>query len=150
MQIARVSAHALKVPLSIDVPGVGTRNESFGCCVVEVETTDGLVGHGLTGITQEPVIAAIVNEVIAPNLVGKDPLAHEARWDEMYWLLCSRGQTGYAQHAMAAVDIALWDIKGHVLNTPIWRLIGGARRSVETYSTFGFDFLERDGNPPGQ
>ncbi len=144
MRIQSIRAHALSVPLTIDVPGAGKYQESFGCCVVEVETDDGVIGHGLTGITQEQAIAPIVAQVIAPALVGTDPLAHEARWEQMYWLMSSRGQTGYAQHAVAAVDIALWDIKGRVLGLPIWRLLGGARNSVPVYSTFGFDFLSKD------
>lgn len=144
MRIQSIRAHALNVPVTIDVPGAGRHQESFGCCVVEVETDTGHVGHGLTGITQEQAIAPIVEKVIAPALVGTDPLAHEARWDQMYWLMCSRGQTGYAQHAAAAVDIALWDIKGRALGLPIWRLLGAARDRVPVYSTFGFDFLSTD------
>lgn len=144
MRIRNIRADALKVPVTIEVPGAGSHQETLGCCVVRVETVDGLVGHGLTGITQEEVVATIVNCVLAPALAGTDAMAHEARWEQMYWLLSSRGQTGYAQHAMAAVDIALWDIKGHSLRQPIWRLLGGARESVPVYATFGFDFLSRE------
>lgn len=141
MRIKSIRADALKVPVAIDVPGAGTHKETLGCCVVRVETTEGVVGHGLTGITQEEVVETIVNRVLAPALIGTDPLAHEARWNQMYWLLSSRGQTGYAQHAIAAVDIALWDIKGRAFQQPVWRLLGGARDAVPVYATFGFDFL---------
>src|SRR5690606_14484151 len=110
-----------------------------------IETEDGLIGHGLTSITQEKVIETIINEVVAPALIGEDALAHEACWDRMYWLMTSRGQSGYASHATAAVDVALWDLKGRYLNQPIWRLLGGARREVPVYATFGFDFLDIDG-----
>lgn len=144
MRITSIRAHALVVPTAVLVPGVGEHREQLGCCVVVVETDEGYVGHGLTGITQEAVVKTVVNEVLAPALIGTDPMLHEARWEQMYWMLSSRGQTGYAQHAMAALDIALWDIKGHALQQPIWKLLGGARSSVPVYSTFGFDFLSKE------
>ena len=55
-----------------------------------------------------------------------------------------RGQTGYAAHALAAVDIALWDIKGKALKQPVWRLLGGAHPRVPVYATFGFGFFDRE------
>lgn len=144
MKITGIRTEALSVPVDIEVPGVGRHRETIGCCVVQVDTDQGVSGHGLTGITHEAVVRTIVDRVLKPALIGTDALCHEARWDQMYWLLSSRGQTGYAHHAIAAVDIALWDIKGKHLAQPIWRLLGGARSSVPTYATFGFDFLERD------
>jgi L-alanine-DL-glutamate epimerase-like enolase superfamily enzyme len=55
-----------------------------------------------------------------------------------------RGQTGYAAHALAAIDVALWDIKGKALGQPVWRLLGGARPRVPVYATFGFGFFDRE------
>ena len=55
-----------------------------------------------------------------------------------------RGQTGYAAHALAAIDVALWDIKGKALNQPVWRLLGGAHPRVPVYATFGFGFFDRE------
>jgi L-alanine-DL-glutamate epimerase-like enolase superfamily enzyme len=145
MKITDVRATALRVPVSIDVPGAGRYKETLGACIVEVETDEGIIGHGLTAITQQQVIETIVNEVLRPALIGTDPLAHEARWEQLYWLMTSRGQTGYAHHATAAIDVALWDIKGKLFKQPIWRLLGGARKSIPVYATFGFDFLDIDG-----
>jgi L-rhamnonate dehydratase len=45
---------------------------------------------------------------------------------------------------MAAIDLALWDLKGQALAQPCWRLLGGARERVPVYATFGFAFYERD------
>ena len=121
-----------------------TRKTSLACCIVEVETDDGLIGHGLTSITEEDVIAQIVNGVAGPAILGDDPLAHERIWDKLYWTLMPRGQTGYAAHALAAIDVALWDIKGKALNQPVWRLLGGAHPRVPVYATFGFGFFDRE------
>ena len=90
------------------------------------------------------MVAAAINEIAAPAVVGMDPLGHEQIWDKLYWLLAPRGQTGYASHAIAAIDLALWDLKGEILGQPVWRLLGGARSQVPVYATFGFAFFDRD------
>ena len=116
--IARVQATALNVPLHVKLVGVD-RTTSLAACHVEVETDDGLIGHGLTSITEEDVVAQIVNGVAGPAIVGDDPLANERIWDKLYWTLMPRGQTGYAAHDLAAIDVALWDIKGKAFGQPV-------------------------------
>ncbi|MET4577641.1 mandelate racemase/muconate lactonizing enzyme family protein [Ottowia thiooxydans] len=143
MKIVRVSATPLFIPVTVDVLGLN-KTTSLSLCLTEVETDDGLVGHGMTAITEEEVIASIVREVAGPALIGEDPMATERLWEKLYWLLSPRGQTGYASHAMAALDIALWDLKAQALKQPLWRLLGGARQRVPVYATFGFGFFERD------
>jgi L-rhamnonate dehydratase len=142
MKIARVSATPLNVPLAIDVLGLHRRT-SLSACLAEIETDDGLIGHGFTAITEEEVIARIIEGIAGPAIIGDDPMAHEAIWEKLYWTLMPRGQTGYAAHAVAALDVALWDLKGKALQQPIWRLLGGARQRVPVYATFGFGFFER-------
>jgi L-rhamnonate dehydratase len=143
VKIQRVQAFALNVPIDFQIAGI-RRDTQLSACYVEVETSDGIVGHGLTAITEEEVVSSIINEVAGPALIGDDPLRHEAIWEKLYWLLAPRGQTGYAMHAIAALDVALWDIKGKALGQPVWKLLGGARPEVPVYTTFGFGFLERD------
>jgi L-rhamnonate dehydratase len=143
MKITRITATCVDVPLKIALVGA-ERAASMSACLVEVETDTGIVGHGFTAITDPPVIAHIIETVAAPDIIGDDPLAHERIWDKLYWALMPRGQTGYAAHALAAIDVALWDIKGKHFKQPIWRLLGGARDRVPVYVTFGFDFFDRD------
>jgi L-alanine-DL-glutamate epimerase-like enolase superfamily enzyme len=143
MRIARVAATPLSVPVVLDAAGI-EKKASLSVCLVEVETDDGLLGHGFTAITEEEVVAAAINDVVSANLVGDDPLAHERIWEKLYWLLSPRGQTGYASHAIAALDVALWDLKGRFLGQPVWRLLGGARSRVPVYTTFGFGAYDRD------
>jgi L-rhamnonate dehydratase len=142
-KITRVAATPLNLPVHVRLGGV-ERDTSLSACMVRVDTASGLHGWGFTAITEEEVVAAAVNEVAGPALLGEDALAHERIWDRLYWLLSPRGQTGYGPHAIAAIDVALWDIKGKALGTPVWRLLGGARERVPTYATFGFSFYERD------
>lgn len=144
MKIARVTATPLHLPVSVDIPGGGTRSTSLSLCLVDVETDDGRIGTGMTAITEEEVVASVVNEVAAHALVGMDPMRHEQVWEKLFWLLAPRGQSGYASHAIAAIDLALWDLKGKVLGQPCWRLLGGARAQVPVYATFGFAFFDRE------
>ena len=143
MKIARVAATPLNVPIALDAAGI-EKKTSLSVCLVEVETDTGIVGHGFTAITEEEVVAAVVNDVVAVNLLNENPLAHEKIWEKLYWLLSPRGQTGYASHAIAAIDVALWDLKGKVLKQPVWALLGGARNKVPVYTTFGFGSYDRD------
>jgi len=141
--IARVTATPLNVPMHVKLAGAD-RKTSLACVHVEVETSQGLIGHGFTAITEEDVIAQIVNGVAGPAITGDDAMAHEAIWEKLYWKTMPRGQTGYAAHALAAIDLALWDIKGKALGEPVWRLLGGARARVPVYATFGFGFFDRE------
>ena len=143
MKIASVRATPLNLPVTVGVAG-RTKSTSLSLCLVDIELDDGRIGTGMTAITEEEVIGAIVNDIAAHALVGMDPLRHEQIWDKLYWLLTPRGQSGYASHAIAAIDLALWDLKGRILGQPCWRLMGGAREQVPVYATFGFAFFERD------
>ncbi len=143
MKITRVEATPLAARTIFDHGGV-RKPGGMAACYVEVETADGLIGHGITSITIPAIIADIVNKSIAPAIRGDNPMAHEAIWNKLYWLLSPRGQTGFASHAMAAVDIALWDIKGKALGVPIATLLGGARKQVPIYVTSGPSFLSRE------
>ena len=127
MKIVRVSATPIHVPIKVALVGA-ERQSSMSPCLVEVETDEGVIGHGFTAITEEVIVASAVNAVAGPAIIGEDPLAHERIWDKLYWEMMPRGQTGYAAHALAAIDVALWDIKGKVFDQPVWRLLGGARR----------------------
>lgn len=143
MKIASVRATPLNLPVTMG-QGARAKSTSLSLCIVDVELDDGRIGTGMTAITEEEVVASIVNDIASHALVGLDPLRHEQAWDKLYWLLTPRGQSGYASHAIAAIDLALWDLKGQILQQPVWRLLGGARTEVPVYATFGFAFYDRE------
>lgn len=143
IEIEAVRATPVNVPTEMTVGDVKA-STNLSCVVVEVETSQGITGHGFTAITEEEIVAAAVNEVAAPNLVGADALAREHVAERLYWLLSPRGQTGYASHAISAIDLALWDILGKATGLPCWQLMGGARSTVPLYVTFGFGSFDRD------
>jgi L-alanine-DL-glutamate epimerase-like enolase superfamily enzyme len=109
MKITRVAATPLHLPITVEAAG-RSKTTSLSLCLVDIETDEGLVGTGMTAITEEEVIASVVNDIAAHALVGMDPMRHEQIWERLYWLLTPRGQSGYASHAIAALDLALWDL----------------------------------------
>ncbi len=142
-EIREVTATPVNIPLTIDVGPVSAKSNLSGV-VVEVTTASGITGCGFTAITEEEIVAAAVNAVAAPNLVGMDALRREQIAERLYWLLTPRGQTGYASHAISAIDLALWDILGRATGLPCWRILGGARSRVPLYVTFGFGGFSRE------
>ncbi len=142
MKIADVQAMVLKAP----VPGIGTwKAASFAVpfkfaetTLVRVETDDGTVGWGEVHAPVAPEVSkSIIDTLIAPNLIGRDPLEPAVLWDDMYALMRPRGHAlGFMQEAISGVDIALYDVAGKALGVPVYTLLGGKRRdSARTYAS---------------
>jgi L-alanine-DL-glutamate epimerase-like enolase superfamily enzyme len=142
-RITKVTVTPVNVPCEY-VAGSYKRQIRMGGVVAEVETADGLTGHGFTSIINEQLVVAAIRDVIAPYLKGKDAMAREAISEDLFWRLTPRGQWGHPVHAISVIDCALWDIAGKRYNEPIWRLLGGARNEVRVYTTCGQNFLSRD------
>jgi galactonate dehydratase len=101
-------------------------NQSFH--IVTVETDQGLTGIGEGG-TRDTI------EQLAGLLIGEEPNRIEHLWQLMYrHYFYPPGREKI--HALGALDMALWDIKGKALGVPIYELLGGlTRQYVECYST---------------
>ncbi len=79
--------------------------------------------------------ATIVDQELKSYVAGKDALAGETRWDQMY-RSNRHSRRGIFMMALSAVDNALWDIRGRYFNVPVYRLLGGpTRSSVEAYGS---------------
>ncbi|HEX7116473.1 MAG TPA: mandelate racemase/muconate lactonizing enzyme family protein [Steroidobacter sp.] len=94
--------------------------------VVRVTTQDGAVGWGETyGICAPRATCEIINDLLAPVLIGANPDDVEQLWDELYGLMRVRGcSSGFHIDAIAALDIALWDLRGKLRGVPIRDLLG--------------------------
>jgi L-rhamnonate dehydratase len=115
-----------------------------GVRLVKVKTDDGLVGLSQLGGFMHSAGAAFIRQELAPFLIGKDPLENERLMHQMLWKFNTRAHSGVWNFAVSAIDVALWDIKGKFYNTPVWRLLGGAQKSVPAYITFGLRAYGRD------
>lgn len=101
---------------------------------VQVHTDEGIVGLGETFFMPQTV-EAYVHEVVAPKLIGRDPLAIERIGKDLVGYLGFRC-TGAEMRGNSAIDIALWDIFGKASGQPVAQLLGGfARDSIRTYNT---------------
>lgn len=110
---------------------------------LKLETSEGIFGLGDATLNgRELAVAAYLDEHVLPLLVGRDPLAIEDMWHYLYkgayW---RRGPV--TMTAIAAVDTALWDIKGKSLGTPVYNLLGGrSRKGVLVYGHANGDSIE--------
>jgi L-alanine-DL-glutamate epimerase-like enolase superfamily enzyme len=74
---------------------------------------------------------------IADNLIGEDPNDIARLWDKLCWAGASVGRSGLSTQAIAAFDIALWDLKARRAGLPLAKLLGAHRDSVQCYNTSG-------------
>ncbi|HYQ23245.1 mandelate racemase/muconate lactonizing enzyme family protein [Stenotrophomonas sp.] len=97
--------------------------------LVRVTTADGAVGWGETyGICAPRATCEIINDLLAPELLGREPEDVEAIWDDLYGLMRVRGcGSGFHTDAIAALDIALWDLRARAADQPLWSLLGERR-----------------------
>ncbi len=100
--------------------------------VVRLVTNQGIEGWGETyGLVAPEATAAIIKEFLWGFLQNRNALAVESIYDDLYDLLRVRGYTGGFYHdALAAIDIALWDIKGKVSGKSLSELLGSEQRKV--------------------
>jgi galactonate dehydratase len=100
--------------------------------VVRIETTSGAVGWGETyGIVAPGAAMAIIDDLLGPFVVGRDPHDVCVIHDDLYDLMRVRGYTGgFYLDALAAIDIALWDLRGKLANLPLVKLLGGQRHET--------------------
>lgn len=102
---------------------------------VELETDDGRVGVGeVRMVNKTETLTACIRELADRYVIGREPFDLERIAWGVQWL--EYGQAGeVAQSALAAVDVACWDLIGQALGQPVWRLLGGAfREQVPAYA----------------
>lgn len=147
MKITEVVCQILRVP-AVEAKTASSQD----ACIVRVRTDTGLEGIGEADASPE-VVQSIIDAPFSHNiacglreiLVGENPLETERLWQSMYRRTMYFGRTSVAIAAMAAVDVALWDIKGKHFGEPIHRLLGGKQHdSFTAYASilFGHDGKE--------
>jgi L-alanine-DL-glutamate epimerase-like enolase superfamily enzyme len=145
MKISQVVCQILRIP-SIEEKTASSQD----AVLVRVRTDDGLEGIGEADASPE-VVKAIIDAPFSHNiacglrgiLIGEDPLETERLWQKMYRRTMYFGRTSVGIAAMAAVDMALWDLKGKHFGEPIHRLLGGKQHArIPAYASILFG---RDG-----
>ncbi|AQS56959.1 mandelate racemase/muconate lactonizing enzyme family protein [Novibacillus thermophilus] len=105
-------------------------SDTIDTCIVKVQTNEGIIGWGEAKAPVAPkVVKTIIDELLTPIILNRDPFETEVLWEKMYSTMRLRGHlSGFFLEAISGIDIALWDILGKSLNQPIYKLLGGAFR----------------------
>ena len=126
MKITDVRAIPLAIPLREAKPpspwaaGIGKQ------ILVRVVTDDGLTGWGECFAYGAPAaVCAVVDDALAPLLVGEDPGQLEALTQALHKALMIWGRRGLAMFAVSGIELALWDLAGKARGVPVYQLLGG-------------------------
>lgn len=158
MLIRRVDAFAIRMPAQGDMRPDPARQDvsddhyidrhqwtsiysrRHETCLVRIESQDGLVGWGEAQAPVSPrTVVAIIEDLCAPMLVGRDTDDTEYLWYRLYSAMRERGHaTGFYVDALAGIDLALFDLRGKEKSLPAHRLLGGRfREGVAVYAGIG-------------
>src|SRR6202795_5295707 len=129
MKITAIEAICLAIPMKpLDPPSPWT-SATRKQIIVRVKTDAGLTGVGEAFAYGAPLaVCNVIEESLAPLLIGQDPLKIEYLSDLMHRGTMIYRRRGLAMFAISGVDIALWDLLGKALNAPVHALLGGATR----------------------
>jgi L-alanine-DL-glutamate epimerase-like enolase superfamily enzyme len=107
--------------------------------IVRITCDDGAQGTGYSYTigTGGSSVVALLRDHLAPLLLGEDPDEIERLWKRMFFHTHATAVGAITSLALAAVDTALWDLRGRRTGLPLWKLAGGAQRRVPTYTTEG-------------
>jgi len=135
--IQSVDAEYYQVPL--DEPLYDARHGAhthFELVIAKVKLADGSqgVGYTYTGGKGGRAIYEMIVHDLAPALVGKQAGEIEELWNFMNWHIHYVGRGGISSFAIAAVDIALWDLRAKRAEQPLWKVLGGDGKKVKTYA----------------
>jgi D-galactarolactone cycloisomerase len=138
MKITNVETFLLKAPLGKERFYWSQRDcPERKSLLVRIRTDSGLEGWGECGQygPGEPP-AAFVNSVLAPRLIGQNPLDSGVLWDLMFNTVRDFARKGAGIEAISGIDVALWDIAGKHYGKPVSELLGGAfRKKIRAYAT---------------
>ena len=111
-----------------DVTGSISGFRFLGWLVVEVVCDDGTVGLGNAALAPHATKVTI-DTYLKPLLIGTDPLDSAHIWESLYRRTLPWGRKGIGMAAISAVDLAVWDAKGKILNQPVFKLLGGRTKT---------------------
>lgn len=107
-------------------------------CIVKITTDNGQVGWG-EGYGPAGVIKAGI-EHLSQYIIGMNPLETETIWSIMYRRTLDYARRGVLVSAISAIDVALWDLKGKIMQQPVHLLLGGKKRETITPYATGLYF----------
>jgi L-alanine-DL-glutamate epimerase-like enolase superfamily enzyme len=133
--ISKLAVDVYTIPT--DAPEAdGTLRWSETTIVVAHARSGEVTGLGYT--YADPATGLLIESKLAGVVCGLDALSPPAAWLEMVKAIRNLGRPGICSMAIAAVDVALWDLKARLLGQPLCRLLGAVREEVAIYGSGGF------------
>jgi len=107
--------------------------------LVEIETSDGVVGLGYTYTigTGGRAVLSMLQDHLLPRLLGMDATRIAHIWNDLFSSTRATTVGAITSLALAGVDTALWDLRGRREGQALWRMVGGHRQSAPVYDTEG-------------
>jgi L-alanine-DL-glutamate epimerase-like enolase superfamily enzyme len=141
VKIVSVESFILRAEIPRLVTDAFNSAVTWGLPGVIIRTDDGLEGTGYTSTLShgDEAIKDIIDRIYTPLLIGENAWDTQHLWEKLFWSDAHWvGRTGVTKMALAAVDIALWDLKAKAAGVPLWRLLGGHKPGkVKSYNTDG-------------
>jgi len=130
-----VDHYCVPLPTPVEASAAGLMT-AFDMVVAFVTDEDGATGVGYTVMHegQGGSIARMIDGPLRDFIMSEDADRIEWLWRKMYKGHHYAGRGAPLSFALAAVDVALWDLKGNRLKTPLWRLLGGYDAKVRAYA----------------
>lgn len=143
MKIVAVEPFIMHLPLTADSISDSTHSIThWGVVGTRIRTDDGLEGYGFTGthahLPSDRLITSCISTCYAPLLIGEDAYDRSRLWTKLarYPALQWVGRSGITHLALAAVDVALWDLAAKKAGLPLWKYLGGlGTNRLEAYNT---------------
>lgn len=120
-----------------DALGTSTGRQGL---LIKITNNDGLYGVGEAWSYGSPtrIQRAIIEDQLAPTLIGEDPTNIQQLYQRMYWRTIAHGRRGLVMGAISGLDIALWDLLGKIAKLPIYKLLGAHSNVIPSYACGGF------------
>lgn len=141
LTITRIETEAIRVPLARTYRGSHYKMTHRSTIITRIHTASGLVGEAYAGDEDASLleIESIIQEELAPLLIGQDGSAIERLWEiarPATWDILRDRRLGLV--ACASIDVTLWDLMGKALEVPLWKLWGGYRSRVPVITIGGY------------
>ena len=142
-RIASVSVCSVRVPLDHPTSFATRTVTARDYCLAKIRSNDGVEGIGFcyVGSAGGEIARVIVEQLLAPMLIGQDSTRVEGLWEEMYREAILQGRAGSVMRAISILDIALWDLNARAVALPLYRYRVTGRRTSAAYASGGY-YLE--------
>lgn len=140
MKITDIKTIAIRVPLEKYFPASTYEIRERCTIITEIHTDGGVIGRTFLGDNRDKQgeVMQTIDTVLKPLLIGMDPLFTERCWHKMFDVTLIQGNRREVAEAIAAVDTALWDVRGKICGQSVCKLIGGYTDRLHPIVTGGY------------